>query len=213
MHIILSISTENLIKIFSIIITCISTYFIAKYNSNTPRKLEIKQKQFDKVYLPIYKLLIPNFKSNISKELALNYINKMRPILWENYELAYPQLHKLLDSFSYSINLNGDYQSIFEKICYQVQLDYNLLKKSLGYPSENSLSLFKRMSFKDKVNAVLGWVNVIMLFNPILFILFYEVPFIHKNYIKLIFFNYTLFALILYFELNTNKTPTISLNK
>lgn len=210
---IFSISDENLVKILSILITAISTYFIAKYNSNTPLKLKIKQKQLDKVYIPLYKLIIPDIGNMITKELALDYVNKIKPILWDNYEFVYPQLHELTYKFLSAIKSDDDYQTIFDKICYQIELDYDLLKKSLGYPSENSLGLFRRMSVEDKINSILGWINVIMIINPILLIIFNSIPFIHQNYIKLLFSNYALLSAILFLELHTKKVPRNPLNK
>ncbi|NFO41854.1 hypothetical protein FDB42_17550 [Clostridium botulinum] len=203
----LNISVDSLIKIITVLITVISTYLVAKYNSNTPRKLEIKQKQFEKVYLPIYKILLPDLGYNIEKSIAIDYVNKIHPILWDNYEFAYPQLHKLFNDFTFSLDLNDDYQEIFNKICYQVKLDYDLLKKSLGYPSESFLGIFIRMNIDDKFNEIFGWVNIFFLLNPIILIFTDKIPFVNQNYLKLVLFNYLFLSILLFWEAHINKVP------
>lgn len=183
--------SESSIKLLTVLITFFSTYFIAKYNLNNPRKLKIKQLQFDNVYLPIYKLIYKDINKPISKELAIKYCVRIKSILHKNYELAFPQLHKLNDSLLEALQKNNDYQSLFNKICYQVSVEYSLLTKSLGYPSENTFSLFRRMYIKDKIKVILEWLGIVYsIFFPILAISFlndnillYTILFIFGAYI------------------------------
>lgn len=209
----LNISGEDMIKIISVLITVISTYFVAKYNSNTPRKVEIKQKQLDKVYLPIYKLLLPHISCDISKETAIELTNNIQTILWDNYEFAYPTLHLLLKKINSDINFNKNYQETFNKICYQVGIDYDLLKKSLGYPSENTFGIFKRMNIEDKYNEVVGWLNVFLIFNPMILIFFSKVPFINNNFGKILVINYGFLLLLVYIDIHKKNSLINFFNK
>lgn len=202
----LNISGEDMIKIFSVLITVISTYFVAKYNSNTPRRLKIKQKQLDKVYLPIYKLLLPNIGSDISKETAFHLSTNIQNILFDNYEFAYPTLHLLIKKFNSDINSNSNYQETFNKICYQVGIDYDLLKKSLGYPSENLFGIFRRMTVQDKFTEILGWINVCFLFGPIILIPLSVIPFISRNFSILLIANYSFFLLLLIIQMHKQSS-------
>lgn len=208
-----NISSEDIIKIFSVLITVISTYLVAKYNSNTPRILEIKQKQLDKIYLPIYKLLLPNIGYNISKETALHLATNIQSILFDNYEFAYPTLHLLIKKFTFDINSNNNYQETFNKICYQVSIDYDLLKKSLGYPSENIFGVFRRMNVQDKFSEILGWINMVFLLNPIILLLLSVIPFINRNFLKLLIANYSFFFLLIIIQVNKKSSLDHFLNE
>lgn len=168
----------------------ISTFLLAKYNSIKPKNLEIKQHQFIDVYLPIYKILINDLEHNIDKETAIDYINKIKPILWDKYEFAYPQLHESFNNFCNAVKSNEDYQNLFNEICYQISLDYNFLKRSLGYPSESYLGLFNRMTFTDKLYQILGWINVILIFSPLILIFFIQIPFFKDNLLKIVIISY-----------------------
>lgn len=209
----INISGEDIIKIFSVLITVISTYFIAKYNSNTPRRLQIKQKQLDTVYLPIYKLLLPNIGSDIPKEMALHIATNIQNILWDNYEFAYPTLHLLLKKFTFDIDSNNNYQETFNKICYQVGIDYDLLKKSLGYPSENLFGIFKRMTIQDKFTEILGWINMFFLFCPLILIPLSVIPFVNQNFLKLLTANYSFFLLLIIIQIHKKSSLDHFLNE
>lgn len=161
---------DNFLNILSLIVTSIVTYIITKYTIIKPKKLEIKQLQFEKVYLPIFKLIRKDLSNEIDQKTAINYSIKIKSILLNNYELAYPQLHKLNDSFFKAVKENSNYQEFFSKICYQVNLDYLMLKKDLGYPSESGLGIFNRMTKKDKFSKILEWVNLLLIFIPLVIV-------------------------------------------
>lgn len=188
------LNSETLFKLTTILLTFLSTYFVAKYNINNPRKLKIKQLQFDNVYLPIYKLIYKDINKPIPKELALRYSIRIKAILHKNFELVFPQLHNLNDEFIDAIKNNNDYQSLFKKICYQVSVEYSLLTKSLGYPSENSFALFKRMVLKDKLKNILSWGSLIYAFSyPIIYVLIFGSS---RIYLFLIIFSLGIFLII-----------------
>lgn len=185
-----------LLETMSIIITALTTYFVTKYATNKPRKLEIKQQQFNNVYLPLHKLIKFHSSDNMDKKTALICANTIKNILSENYELAFPQLHFLNNGFIAAIHLDKDYQKIFNKMAYQINLDYVLLKKSLGYPSESVFSIFMRMKTKDKFKSLLGWTIVIYVFcTPFIFTIL-------GNYlISNSFFNPLLIYIVVFFLL------------
>ncbi|MBN1058586.1 hypothetical protein [Clostridium botulinum] len=198
----INLTNDTLIKIITVIFTTVTTYLIAKYNSNTPRNLEIKQRQLDKVYLPIYKILVNDFGYDIDKNTAKNYADKIKPILWDNYELVYPHLHKLFKDFYFAVNSTSDnYQKIYNEICYEIKTDYNLLKKTLGYPADSYLGLFFRMDMESKFREIFGWLNIILLFAPVILMFFIGTPNISKNIIKIIIIDYAIFLLVLFWQL------------
>ncbi|MBS6504409.1 MAG: hypothetical protein KH415_22865 [Clostridium sp.] len=198
------INSEALLKLTTILLTFLSTYFVAKYNLNNPRKLKIKQLQFDNVYLPLYKLIYKDINQSISKELAVKYSIRIKTILHKNFELAFPQLNVLTDKFIDAIKNNKDYQSLFNKICYQVSVEYSLLTKSLGYPSENSYALFKRMILKDKLKNILEWGSLIYVFSsPFLFVVIWGTS---NLYFFIVVFSLSIFVLIKLQNL-INKMP------
>jgi len=170
------LTSDSLAKLLTIFLTFFSTYFVAKYNLNNPRKLKIKQLQFDNVYLPIYKLIYFDINKSISKDNALKYAIQINDILEKNFELVFPQLHTLNSQLLDAIKKNKDYQTIFNKISYQISVEYSLLSKALGYPSENSYSLFKRMVTKDKLKSLISWINLLVLFgSPFVFLAIFDI--------------------------------------
>lgn len=198
----INLTNDTLIKIITVIFTTVTTYLIAKYNSNTPRNLEIKQRQLDKVYLPIYKILVNDLGYDIDKNTAKNYADKIKPILWDNYELVYPHLHKLFRDFYFAVNSTSDnYQKIYNEISYEIKTDYNLLKKTLGYPADSYLGLFFRMDMESKFREIFGWLNIILLFAPVVLMFFIGTPYISKNIIKIMIIDYAIFLLVLFWQL------------
>lgn len=187
------IKSDDILKIISILITAFTTYFVTKYTTNRPRAFEIKQLQLKNVYLPIYKLIRFDLNKEISKSTALEYATKIKPILMDNFELAFPQLHTLNDLFMDAIRDDEDYQEIFYKICYQVNLDYVILKKYLGYPSESSFSIFKRMNKKDKLKSILGWAFIIQITSMVPLLIIVE------KYLNLSFNQFLLVYLVVFF--------------
>lgn len=201
----LNISNDTLLKIITVIFTTVTTYLVAKYNSNTPRNLDIKQQQLDRVYLPIYKILSEklgyDIDTHIDRDTAKNYAIKIKPILWNNYELVYPNLHKLFKFFWMAVNsTSDDYEKLYNEFCSEIKIDYNLLKKSLGYPCESYLGLFFRMDMESKFIEILGWINVILLFGPFILIFFIGIPIMSKYIIKIIIVDYTIAFLFLLWQ-------------
>ena len=65
----LNLNGENYINLFSIIIVAVTTYWVTKYNVLKPNKLNIKERQLDNIYLPLYKLFF-EVSDEISPERA-----------------------------------------------------------------------------------------------------------------------------------------------
>lgn len=165
----LNLNNENYINLFSIIIVAVTTYCVTKYNVLKPNKLKIKERQLDNVYLPLYELFF-EMPDKLSPEDAVKYYNGLSEVLKNNYLLAFPELHDLKKALGITIQNNGNYIQILKRIKHQVSIDYELLKKALGYPSKNWYEIFIRMTFKQKVESILAWVNVLFIFVPVVLI-------------------------------------------
>lgn len=161
------INNSNYINFLSIIVVAITSYRIARYNASKPNKLQVKQAQLSNVYLPLHRIVEAIPATNISKQQALNAHRKISNVLDKNYELVFPQLHKLNCTLGKEILSNGQYEKTLKIIKHQVDVDYELLKKALGYPSENFYNIYKRMTFKQKSTVIISWITVFWLFVPL----------------------------------------------
>lgn len=146
-------SNSNYVQVLGFLISLITSYQIAKHNTFKPRQLEIKEKQLNKIYLPLYRLL-ENIETNISVENSLYYFKKIEKTLNQNYLLAFPQLHVLTKKLKYEVSARKDVSQTLYSIKRQVEIDYELLKRALGYPSDNFYTIFKRMTPKQKLARI-----------------------------------------------------------
>lgn len=134
-----------------ILLPSLITYLVTRYTLSRPRKYEIRQKQFELVYLPLYllckQLLTPkSYKQNLHL-----FIKKVDRIIYKNYPYVFPKTLKLFDKLKESAlqkNLNTIHLTNFE---YQVSSDYEKLKRELGYPTNSFLDFFKRLNQLDKI--------------------------------------------------------------
>ena len=60
-------------------------------------------------------------------------------------EYINPDLVKAIHHFSEAWDKDQDTQKAYREICRLVTIDYNLIKRSLGYPAENIVFTFFRM--------------------------------------------------------------------
>ncbi len=151
--------------------SAVLTFIATRYNILKPSRLEIKKKQFHCVYLPLYKMFRNCNAEKITRDQISILSNDMNNILLENYELVFPQLHKLSEQLICEIEENKNYKFTLEKIFYQINMEYDNLKNILGYPSSSKIAIYKRMNKRDKQ---LTWHNIInnflwLLFLPALF--------------------------------------------
>jgi hypothetical protein len=191
------IDTQSLVSIITAIIACISTYFVTKFNIYKPSKLKVSQQQFEKVYLPLFKLLCTNNTEKVDKKTALKYMSRMKTILFNNYELVFPQLHTLYNEFCDLIANNDDYNKSLNQIKYQISLDYEILKKKLGYPSLSAYKIFKRKTLKEKLRSIIGHICLIALFPGALILVIAEIYYSYSFIFIIIYIGLVMFSLYL----------------
>ena len=145
-----------------VILPSIATYIVTRYSLSNPKRVNIMQNQFDLVYLPLYKLTlqIKPIRTS-SKEQVLKYSKRIYKILQENYEYVFPQLHNLNSCLIHQLQSNEDYNNTLADIVYQIEFDYEYLKRQLGYPAKNIFQLYKRCKTKDKFQFFLLLVIII----------------------------------------------------
>lgn len=196
------INNNNYVNFISIIVVAVSSYRIAKYNTLKPSKLKIKQLQLSNVYLPLYRIF-ENAPEPITKRQALEISKKITNILDKNYELAFPQLHILNKSFKHDIINSNSFLETLNIMKHQVNIDYEILKKSLGYPSDNFYNIYIRMTFKQRATFIISWLNVFWLFGPlILFVVFAAIFPENSVFITLIIFALIFLTSILMWKVN-----------
>lgn len=170
------VNNENYINLIGIFITAFITYRVAKYTTYKPERLSIKQSQLDNIYLPLFRLLeqMPQSPSRLD---AFAYNKKIGNILDRHYVLAFPQLHRLNRTLKEQLVADLDYTETLQTIRHQVVIDYELLKKALGYPSESFRDLFIRMTPKQKLLYLWPWIDVLWIFIPLLL----SIPFVYVS--------------------------------
>ncbi len=158
------ISFESLIIWVKLILSTAISYVMGRYASNNPRHKAINQEQLEKVYLPLYKLLFVQDISKLDCQSLIKLSNRMQIILRKHYELVFPQLHQLTEDFYQALLLKQNHQEILRQIKYQVYVDYESLKRKLGYPHINAFELFRRKTLIDKIRTIWGYLFLLYLF-------------------------------------------------
>lgn len=178
------LNNDSILSLLSVVVSCLFSYKAGSMSVSKPYKIAIKQKQFEGLYLPLYRLL-NSLPENPSVNDVYGFANKLAALLDSNYELAFPTLHDLNESLQKCISSNADCNELITEIRHQVSVDYQLLKKFLGYPSESYLSLYKRMSSMRKGLLFLSWFNMILVFSPAIVAMLFvkKHPEIHSVYI------------------------------
>lgn len=143
-----TIYKDNILKdSIKIISSFLFAYFFASYNFKNPKKTEIEENQFNLVYLPMYlltKQYIPNpFDSD--EHMKITYFKKINKLIYNNYQYVYPKTIKLLKNFNEENTIHN--LNIF---VYQIETDYNVLKRKLGYPTDSIICLSRRLNKWDK---------------------------------------------------------------
>lgn len=196
-------NNENYINIISIVVVAFTSYHVARYSASKPEKLKIKQLQFKNVYLPLFRIL-SKLPDEPTPQQVLEAHEKISNILNEHYELVFPQLHKLNNELQLIISHGSNPQNILSVMSHQVEVDYELLKKSLGYPSENFLAIFMRMTFKQKMVLIVSWINVVWLFALVI-IFALLIPYLPQGSPIVLLVMFALVILFLFIILKINK--------
>lgn len=163
-----------------ILIPAIITYLVTRYSLNRPRKYEIRSKQFDLVYLPLYllsKQLISDTPEH--KNLTL-FIRKVDKIIYKNYPFVYPKTIRLFNQLKESVYRdvkNTYYVNIF---VYQLESDYEKLKHELGYPTNSFIDFLKRL---NRINKIVYFTGLIFLLGGIYFATSFIALFLSLNII------------------------------
>lgn len=193
-------SIKTAVDCLKLIFPILATYLITKYSVNRPRKIQIAELQFKNVYLPLYKIICIKNTKELSKDEIAKYSCRIKSITQKNYELTFPQLHELIDNLLQQLREDSGYLSTYNKISYQVSLDYEVLKRTLGYPSLKFFSIFVRMTKKDKLRTVIGWINLLyfccLIFIPSIVI---------KNRPEALFFYLIGFMLLVFISIKINN--------
>ena len=152
------LNNENYIEVISMIVVAVTSYRIARYNASKPEKLKIKQLQFTNVYLPLFRVF-STLPHDITYNEATNFHADIYAILDKHYELVFPQLHELNQKLETDLLIKRNYQKTLLIMKHQVDVDYELLKKTLGYPSANFYDIFVRMTIHQKIMLIFSVLN------------------------------------------------------
>lgn len=172
------INNSNFWTFISITVVAISSYSVAKYNASKPSKIKVKQLQLENVYLPLFRLFeaIPQ---NPPIDHVQQLYTKTSLILDNYYELVFPQLHELNRKLASQLKQKQPYDETISYMRHLITIDYELLKKSLGYPSESLYAIIIRMTYKHKKYLI--WL-IFRTFALIFISLFVLLPLSNPNY-------------------------------
>lgn len=140
--------------VIKIIIPCFLTYFFTSKNLTTPKRREIKQNQFDMVYLPLY-LLMKQYNIGTDKEDASTFIKRVDKLIYKNYQYVYPKTISLYEKFKNQASIKNHNYYHVSTLTHQIEEDYEKLKMELGYPTNSILNNFKRFNKIDKILYVI----------------------------------------------------------
>lgn len=142
-------NSNIVLDIFKIIIPCLLTYYFTSKNLTAPKKREIKQSQFDLVYLPMYLLMI-QYNIEGSKDNVPIFIKKVDKIIYKNYQYVYPKTINLYENFKTQATTKNPNHFHISAFIYQIEGDYEKLKLELGYPTNSILNNYKRLNKMDR---------------------------------------------------------------
>lgn len=121
---------------------------------------KLYDESIDKVYIPLIKIFSKYAYKNINEYLLKYYIlskeEQIKNILSNSYTFLSPGLDEKLNNLLNMTNKKG-YKTLYDKTYYQILIDYESIKKHLGYPSMNSLNSFLRKPFKIKLNLLINF--------------------------------------------------------
>ncbi len=147
-----------------IIIPSFLTYLVTRYSLAKPRKYEIKQKQFDLVYLPLYLLaqqylLKENNKANTD---VTTFIKKVDKLIYRNYPYVYPKTLRLFKELKLEVSKPQINTYFIMNLYYQIETDYNTLKRELGYPCGSIFRFIKQANLMERVLFLINLLLIIL---------------------------------------------------
>jgi len=160
---------NNLMTLFGTVIASFFTYRITKYSVAKPDRIKIKQTQLENVYLPLFKLF-KDVPEEATREQVHVCNQEIVSILDRHYLFVFPQMHTLQKKLSNELTSGTDYLRTLETMRHQVITDYELLKYALGYPSENFITLFERMTFEQRTAKIVLMISNFISIAPIHFL-------------------------------------------
>lgn len=134
-----------------IVIPSFFTYLVTKYSINSPKRYEIHYNQFHCVYQPLYLLYKQFLIDNQDRVKIQNFIKKSEKIIYNNYHLVFPKTLKLLNEIKLQVEDPEQTTFCVINFSYQIEHDYEKLKKQLGYPTNSFREFFKRLNKIDKI--------------------------------------------------------------
>lgn len=186
---------------------------------NSKEKIKIYREQFEKIYLPLHKLIVTgdfkrNSVKNLMRSLYIQYYHLMCANLIDTYmkevdhfydrEFLY-LIKDLLEEGSVSEKNDDEYLPKFRNL---IECDYNWLRKKLCYPYDRYFINKKICSFEknQRLKEVLGFIILTMV-NTILNIVVAKYIYPQKIVMPISYYFYISFivSLIMVCILNYNK--------
>lgn len=163
------------VSIISALLTTIAAYYNIKHSLVISNKLDVKKRQFNNVYLPLYKKFCIDFSDNISRQTLQQLNTKLSILYHEHHELIFPEMYDLIDKFSSSLQTNSAENikariEYFKKIQSHIMNYYETLKYDLGYPT-NSNSLKKYNYPKYLIKFGFGVIMSVLVIGLLLLII------------------------------------------
>ncbi|MCT8975527.1 hypothetical protein N4T77_02835 [Clostridium sp. CX1] len=143
---------KNLTGLVSIVIT----YSVARFNLQTPRKVEAKKQQLQNVYLPLFKLIEPHIYKDISNEFALTLVEKMNSFIDSYYEFINPNLIHIFRKLEANVVLNKNFFEEYQSFCSVVDKDFEKLRKSLFLPTRGIIYKINTRQFPKDTQTLIS---------------------------------------------------------
>jgi hypothetical protein len=143
-----------LFPLITTIITSLITYHATKSVTKNSRMLEIKQKSFDNVYLPLNRIISKYPKTSLSHADSIRFYYKLYVITERNYKYTNPILIKLLRELKKLLDNNKYTEEKLVKIHQHISKEEYKLRKFLNYPTANFIQSFGSLNLNEKISTL-----------------------------------------------------------
>lgn len=138
------------------VIICIITYALGLVTTNITEKHKLKlvtyQQQFNKVYLPIFRLLEPNlYNQNLSNKEVKLLIKKIKLIINKNYQLVFSSTLNIFKFWDEHSNP----QKEFNNFCLDIDKNFEKLKRYLGLPKRSFYYKWNTKQYFSKIRLLI----------------------------------------------------------